>query len=154
MHQKDLIRSAWMSAGLYDEDDPKLRQFLDQLDDPQQCWAGMTRLLRRSFAAYKNKVIAPILADGDAFTRLAVIRALADSDDEAPLIERFVSTSDPVRDEVELMAIAERAVPRFDKALRRKRHLTAAVLGVLAARPQPPRRPRRKSRADAVAPSA
>lgn len=156
MHQKQLVRDAWRSAGLYDDGDERLRQFLDRLDEPHMCWPEMTRLLRRSFAEYKARVVAPLLAQGDTLTRLVVLRALADADDdEARLVERFVSASDAARDEVELLAIAERAAPRFDKALRRKRSLTAPVLGVLARRPPlPARRSRAKAaRAGAALPA-
>jgi len=158
MHQKALIREAWASAGLYDEDDPKLQQFLAQLDDPNQCWAGMARLLRRDFAAYKDRVVPPILAQGDTLTRIMVARAIADTEDEAPLLETYIAASDPVRDEVVLRAVAERNVPRFNKALKRRRNLTPSVRATLA-RTAPPvqatpqRPPRRRGARRPPAPS-
>ena len=37
MYQKDYVRSLWKAAGLYDENDAKLQQFLKLLDEPTLC---------------------------------------------------------------------------------------------------------------------
>jgi hypothetical protein len=135
MYQKDLIRDAWISAGLYDDDDPKLRQFLDLLDDPTQCWPELIQACRRDFAAYKAKVAQPILDSSDTLVHLMVIRAAAETD-ELDLLEQYISTSDPARAETELKAIALKGVPRLNDALSGKPGVTQAVRDILA--PQPP----------------
>lgn len=137
MYQKDLVRDAWKSAGLYDEDDPKLRQFLDLLEDPAQCWAELIAACRRDFAAYKARVVQPILDSGDTLVRLMVIRAASEAD-ELDLIERYISASDPAHDEAELKAIALKGVPRLSGALSGKPDLPPAVRNILAAQAPAP----------------
>ena len=65
MYQKDLVRAAWKAAGLYDDPDPRLREFLALLDDPAQCWPELIGACRRDLGDYKAKVAQPIL-DGRA----------------------------------------------------------------------------------------
>jgi hypothetical protein len=137
MYQKDLVRDAWKSAGLYEEDDPMLRQFLDLLEEPAHCWDELVAACRRDFAAYKAKVVQPILDSGDTLVRLNVIRA-ASEDDEFELLERYVAASDPALDEAELRAIALKGVPRLNGALAGKPGLSAAVRSMLAAPVQVP----------------
>jgi len=134
MYQKDLIRSIWKSAGLYDENDSKLQQFLKLLDDPNQCWKEMTDTCRRSFASYKAKLVQPILDSGDKLTHLILIRSASESnDDEMALIEGYVASSDPKRDVVELRAVALRNIPRLTDALRQKPNLAQEVRDTVAA---------------------
>ena len=134
MYQKDLIRSAWKSAGLYDENDSKLQQFLKLLDDPNQCWKEMTDACRRSFTDYKAKLVQPILDSGDKLVHLIVIRTLSESnDDEMALIERYIAASDPKRDQVELRAVALRNIPRLTDALRQKPNLAPEVRDTMKA---------------------
>ena len=133
MYQKDLIRSAWMSAGLYDENDSKLQQFLKLLDDPTQCWTEMTETCRRSYAAYKTKLIQPILDSNDTLVHLMVIRAAVTNEDEMALLERYVAASDPARHAVELKAVALKNVARLSEALKQKPHLPHEVRAILAA---------------------
>ena len=130
MYQKDLVRDAWKSAGLYDEDDPKLRQFLDLLEDPVHCWAELIAACRTEFAAYKARVVQPILASGDTLVHLMVIRAASEAD-ELDLIERYITASDPAREEAELRAIALKRVPRLSDALSGKAGLTPGVRSML-----------------------
>jgi hypothetical protein len=133
MYQKDLIRSAWKSAGLYDENDSKLQQFLKMLDDPTQCWNELTDACRRSYAAYKAKLVQPIMGTSDKLVHLNVIRTTIESnDDEMGLLEQYIASSDPVRDQVELKAIALKNVPRLNEALNKKPNLTQDVRGALA----------------------
>jgi len=134
MYQKDLIRNVWKSAGLYDENDSKLQQFLKLLDDPNQCWKEMTDTCRRSFASYKAKLVQPILDSGDKLTHLILIRSASESnDDEMALIEGYVASSDPKRDVVELRAVALRNIPRLTDALRQKPNLAQEVRDTVAA---------------------
>ncbi len=135
MHQKDLIRNAWKAAGLYDEKDSRLMQFLKLLDEPAQCWPGMIDACRRNYAAYKAKVVQPILGTADKLVHLSLIRAaLPTSDDEIELLQSYVTSSDPVRDEIELKAIALKNVPALNEALRKKANLTPEVRAVVARR--------------------
>jgi len=142
MYQKDLIRSVWKSAGLYDENDSKLQQFLKLLEDPNQCWKEMTDTCRRSFASYKAKLVQPILDSGDKLTHLVLIRSVSEAnDDEMALIEGYVAKSDPKRDHVELRAVALRNIPRLTAALKQKPHLSKEVrdtMTALAAAAAPP----------------
>jgi hypothetical protein len=132
MYQKDLIRSLWNAAGLYGENDAKLLQFLNLLEDPTQCWASMIDTCRRSYAAYKTKVAQPILASSDKLVHLAVIRAVSTSEnDEVELLEQYIKQSDPVRDETELKAIALKSVDALNVALKGKVNLTPAVAAML-----------------------
>jgi hypothetical protein len=134
MYQKDLVKSAWKSAGIYDENDSKLQQFLKMLDDPTQCWAELTDACRRSFAAYKAKLVQPIWNSNDKLVRLTVIRTAAPAlEDEMALLEGYIAASDPVRDHVELKAIALKNVPRLSAALMRKPNLTQEIRSTLAA---------------------
>jgi hypothetical protein len=132
MHQKDLVRGVWKSAHLYEEHDPKLQLFLKMLDDPAQCWSELTDACRRSFAAYKVKVVAPILASGDKLVHLMVIRSASEAyADEMALLEQYIASSDPARDDVELMAIALKRIPRLNEALKRKPNLPDDVIALL-----------------------
>lgn len=143
MHQKDVVRSAWKSADLYEEEDPKLQQFLELLDDPTQCWSELVDACRRSFAAYKAKVAQPILASSDKLVHLMLIRSTYEAyDDEMALLERYIASSDPLRDELELKAIALKRIPRLHEALKRKpnlpQHLRAMIASESPAANQPP----------------
>jgi len=151
MYQKDLVRNAWKSAGLYDENDPKLQQFLQLLDDPAQCWSELIETCRRNYAAYKAKLVQPILDSRDRLVHLMVIRA-ADGADELALLEQYISGSDPTRDEVELKTIALKNVPRLNRALAKKPDLTQAVSDALA--PPAARRAGRKPTPATPAPAA
>jgi hypothetical protein len=134
MYQKDLIRNAWKAAGLYDENDSKLQQFLQMLDDPTQCWKELTDACRRSYAAYKAKLVQPIAGTGDKLVHLLLIRTAAESnDDEMVLLEQYIASSDPVRDQVELKAVALKNIPRLNEALAKKPNLTQEVRGAIAA---------------------
>jgi hypothetical protein len=126
MYQKDLVRDAWKTAGLYDENDAKLQQFLQLLDDPAQCWSELIVTCRRNFADYKAKLVQPIMSSSDTLVHLMVIRA-ADGADELALLEQYISGSDPTRDEVELKTIAVKNVPRLNRALAKKPDLTKPV---------------------------
>ena len=142
MYQKDFIRNLWKSAGLYDENDSQLQQFLKSLDDPNQCWKEMTNVCRRNFAPYKAKLAQPILDSDDKLVHLNLIRIASETnDDEMVLIERYVDSSDPKRDQVELRAVALRNIPRLTDALRKKPNLTHEVrktIASLAAAATPP----------------
>jgi hypothetical protein len=126
MYQKALIRDAWKSAGLYDDDDPRLRQFLDLLDDPAYCWPELIAACRQDYVPYKARVAQPILDSDDTLVHLMVIRAAVETD-ELDLLEQYVSASDPARDAAELRAIALKGVPRLNSALIRKPDLPVAV---------------------------
>jgi hypothetical protein len=144
MYQKDLIRSVWKSAGLYDEKDSKLQQFLKLLDDPNQCWKEMTDTCRRSFASYKAKLVQPILDSADKLSHLILIRSASESnDDEMALIKGYIASSDPKRDQTELRAVALRNIPHLTSALMQKPNLTQEVRDTIAALapPTPPPAP-------------
>jgi len=151
MYQRDLVRDAWKSAGLYDESDPKLQQFLALLDDPTQCWEELTQACRRNYADYKAKIVQPILDSSDTLVHLMVIRA-ATGDDELALLKQYISKSDPVQDETELKAIALKNDPRLNKALTKKPNLTQAVRDTIVSqatrtpRPKPQKRKTTKPR--------
>ncbi len=144
MYQKDLIRNAWKSAGLYDENDAKLQQFLQLLDDPAQCWSELIATCRQSYADYKAKLVPPIMETPDTMVHLILIRAV-DGPDELALLEQYISATDPARDEVELKTIALKNVPRLNRALAKKPGLTQPVTDAMAAR-SPARRVARRSR--------
>jgi hypothetical protein len=144
MYQKDLVRNAWKSAGLYDQNDAKLQQFLQLLDDPAQCWSELIVTCRRNFADYKAKLVQPLMDSSDTLVHLMVIRA-ADGADELALLEQYISGSDPTRDEVELKTIALKNVPRLNRALAKKPNLTKPVSDALAS-PSATRRTARRPR--------
>jgi hypothetical protein len=132
MHQKEAVRRAWSEAGLYDDPDPKLQQFLRLLDDPEQCWSEMAQICRHSFAEYKTRLVQPVLNCGDPLVRLLMIRTLADADDEAPLLESFIAASDPLQHRTELTAIAQRNSGGLNRTLTQKRGLPDEVRAILA----------------------
>jgi hypothetical protein len=135
MYQKDVVRSAWKAAGFYDENDSKLAQFMKLLDDPTQCWPEMIDTARRSYADYKLKLAKAILAGNDKLTHLALIRAaLPGAEDEIAVLKDYVASSDPVRDETELKAIALKNVSELNDSLKAKPNLTPAVSAMLAKR--------------------
>ena len=135
MYQKDLIRGAWKAAGLFDANDSKLTEFLKLLDDPTQCWAEMIDACRRNYTVYKAKLAQPIVATGDKLVRLALIRAALPSNaDEMNLLQEYIASSDAVRDETELKAIALKNNSALNRALKKKVGLTAAVGAILATR--------------------
>jgi hypothetical protein len=153
VYQKDLIRNAWKAAGLYDENDSKLQQFLLLLDDPTQCWTQLIQTCRRDFADYKAKVTQPILDTNDTLVHLMVIRA-ATSADELALLEQYITTSDPVRHGTELKAIALKRVRRLNKALAKKPGLTEPVREALASPATAAGRAPQKDPSAAPAPAA
>ncbi|MGB6986735.1 MAG: hypothetical protein WBD74_12245, partial [Candidatus Aquilonibacter sp.] len=128
MHQKDVVRSAWKAAGFYDENDSKLAQFIKALDDPTQCWPEMIDSVRRNYADYKGRLARAILASNDKLVHLAIIRAaLPGAADEMSVLKEYIASSDPVRDETELKAIALKNVPDLNKSLKAKKNLPSAV---------------------------
>jgi hypothetical protein len=63
-----------------------------------------------------------------------LIRTAAESnDDEMVLLEQYIASSDPVRDQVELKAVALKNIPRLNEALAKKPNLTQEVRGAIAA---------------------
>ena len=133
MHQKDLIRKIWKTAGLYDEPDAKLQQFLHLLDEPARCWPELIDTCRRSYAAYKAKVTQPLLDSGDTLVRLVLIRAANPAeDDEVALLQHFIETGDPARTEIELRAIALKDVSALSNALLKKPDLPRSVKAIVA----------------------
>jgi hypothetical protein len=133
MHQKDAVRSAWKSAGFYDDNDSKLAQFMTLLDDPTQCWPEMIDTARRNYTEYKSKLAKAILATNDKLIHLALIRAASSrADDEIAVLKDYIASSDPVRDETELKAIALKNVAALNKSLKAKANLTPAVAAMLA----------------------
>jgi hypothetical protein len=134
MYQKDYVRSVWKAAGLYDENDAKLQQFLKLLDEPTLCWAEMVDTCRRSFASYKARLVQPILNSGDKLVRLTLIRAAVPSnEDEMALLEQHIAAADPVRDHLEFKAIALKNVPRLNEALKKNPKLTPELRATMAA---------------------
>lgn len=134
MYQKDLVRTAWKSAGLYDENDAKLQQFLAMLDDPTKCWTEMTDAARSSFATYKSRLAQPIMDTGDKLVRLMLIRGAVDTHaDEIALLEKYIVSSDPATDAIELKAIALKNVPKLNRALARKKNLPQDILSTVMA---------------------
>ncbi|HTV91915.1 MAG TPA: hypothetical protein VMG98_04275 [Verrucomicrobiae bacterium] len=135
MHQKDAVRSAWKAAGFYDENDLKLAQFMTLLDDPTQCWPEMIDTVRRNYAEYKTRLAKAILGSNDKLVHLAIIRAaLPGADDEMSVLKDYIVSSDPVRDETELKAIALKNVKDLNKSLSAKTNLTPAVSAMLVKR--------------------
>ncbi len=134
MYQKDFIRTAWKSAGLYDENDAKLQQFLRMLDDPTKCWTEMTDAARSSFAVYKGRLFQPIMDTGDKLVRLMLIRSAVDTyPDEIALLENYIAASDPATDAIELKAIALKNVPKLNRALAKKKNLPPDILSTVLA---------------------
>jgi hypothetical protein len=133
MHQKDAVRNAWKAAGFYDDNDSKLGQFMKLLDDPTQCWPEMIDNVRRNYVDYKAKLAKAILASNDKLIHLAIIRAaLPGADDEMSVLKDYIASSDPIRDEAELKAIALKNVAALNKSLRAKKNLPPAVTAMLA----------------------
>lgn len=130
MHQKDFVRAAWTTAGLYDEQDAKLHQFLVRLEDPTQCWPELIGVCRTEYSSYKARLAQPILDAKDALAHLALIRA-ASEPDELQLLEGYVAASDPASDETELKAIALKNVAALNRALAEKADLPASVQAIL-----------------------
>jgi hypothetical protein len=130
MHQKDFVRAAWTAAGLYDEQDAKLQQFLVRLEDPTQCWPELIGVCRREYSSYKARLAQPILDAKDALVHLALIRA-ASEPDELALLEKYVAASDPASDETELKAIALKNVAALNRALAERADLPASVQAIL-----------------------
>jgi hypothetical protein len=135
MHQKDAVRNAWKAAGFYDDNDSKLEQFMKLLDDPTLCWPEMIDAVRRNYTDYKARLAKAILASNDKLVHLAIIRAaLPSADDEMSVLKDYIASSDPIRDETELKAIALKNVEGLDESLRAKANLTPAVSAMLATR--------------------
>jgi hypothetical protein len=75
MYQKDLIRRAWEEAGLYRRRDPKLRRFLERLDQPGDCWPELVEAATTEYRDYLETLARPLWETGDALVRLNLIRA-------------------------------------------------------------------------------
>lgn len=133
MHQKDAVRSAWKTAGFFDDKDAKLAQFMKMLDDPTQCWPELIDACRRNYTEYKGKLAKAILASNDKLIHLAIIRAaMPGADDEMSVLKDYIASSDPARDETELKAIALKNISELNKSLKSKSNLTPAVTTLLA----------------------
>ena len=80
-------------------------------------------------------VIAPLMATGDKLLRLSLIRAaLPAAEDEMTMLKDYIGKSDPVREEVELKAIALKNVAVLNRSLKTKANLTTSVSALIAKR--------------------
>jgi hypothetical protein len=123
MHQKDLVKQAWESAGLYSRRDAKLQQFLKHVDEsPTACWPELIDLCRTRYPEYLEQLVTPIWNTGDRLLRLNLIRAIdLERQDEQALFTKLVRQSDLQHDEPELRAIIQVANrPVLDRMMRRR----------------------------------
>src|SRR5437588_13075947 len=93
---RPIVQRAWLEAGLYGSNDPKLQSFLQHFERTlHACWPDLWPLVRESYAEYKEQLLTPIWDTGEKMLRLGVILALApDHSDEVQLFQRLAQRRD------------------------------------------------------------
>ncbi len=88
---RPIVQRAWVEAGLYDSNDPKLQGFLQHFERTlHACWPDLWPLVRESYSEYKEQLLTPIWDTGQKMLRLGVILALAsDRSDELEIFRRL-----------------------------------------------------------------
>src|SRR2546427_3788579 len=107
MHQKELVKQAWVEAGLYRGRDVKLAAFLEYFDRASMdCWPEVVKELREHYPELKERLVIPIWNTQDKLLRLNVIRAIDfERKDEADLLQKLVRRTDAATDTPELHAV-------------------------------------------------
>lgn len=120
MHQKDLVRQTWESAGLYSSEDSKLQEFLKFFDNtPTACWPEVVEMVRNQYSEYLEKLVLPLWKSGDKLLRLNLIRAAnLDHEKEKQILTELVGQCDLQQDKPELRAAIEKdSQPAIDLVL-------------------------------------
>jgi hypothetical protein len=96
MQDRDIVKHAWLEAGLYDSPDPRLQSFLRHFERSLDgCWPDLWPLIRERYAEHKERLLTPLWDTGEKTLRLGVILALSpDRADELVLFERLVRRPD------------------------------------------------------------
>jgi hypothetical protein len=102
-----IVKQAWLEAGLYDSNDPKLQSFLQHFERTiHGCWPDLWPLVRESYAEYKQQLLTPIWDTGEKMLRLGVILALApDHSDEVQIFQRIAQRPDTRGKDWEMRAL-------------------------------------------------
>ncbi len=97
MQDRDIVKQAWLEAGLYDSPDPALQDFLQHFERSLHgCWPDLWPLVRERYTQYKEQLLTPIWDTGEKMLRLGIILALApDRADELELFQRLARRPDP-----------------------------------------------------------
>jgi hypothetical protein len=122
MYQKALIQLAWARAGLNNTDDPKLAEFIKQVNQAQgDCWAQLAQKVRERYPEYKERLVMPIWQTGDPLLRLNLVRVLdINIDDERGILINLISGSDPRHDAPALRAASAVNHPDVLEAVARR----------------------------------
>ncbi|GHO83205.1 hypothetical protein [Dictyobacter formicarum] len=93
---RQMVRQAWLEAGLYNLNDPRLQSFLQHFEHTiHGCWPDLCPLVRERYAEYKEQLLTPIWDTGQKMLRLSVIQSLApDHNDELEIFQRIIQRPD------------------------------------------------------------
>lgn len=107
MHQKTLVKQAWLDAGLYRSTDPKLAAFLKHVEEAvTDCWLELLQEVREHYPECKEQIVTPIWDTGNKFLRLHIIRAAdPESEEDVAIFRRLVQGPNTHGDDVELHAL-------------------------------------------------
>lgn len=96
MQDRDIVKHAWLEAGLYDSPDSGLQNFLQHFERSLYgCWPNLWPLVRERYAEYKEQLLTPVWDTGEKTLRLGVILALhPDRPDELELFLRLAQRPD------------------------------------------------------------
>ena len=113
MHQRETAKAAWTAAGVYQNADARLRQFLTAFEQcPADCWPALTGQVRDAYPRYKKRLASALWASGDKLLRLNLIRSLDPSrPDELNLMKTYLRSCDPATDIPEIGAFFESGHP-------------------------------------------
>ncbi len=156
MHQRETAKAAWTAAGVYQNADARLRQFLTAFEQcPADCWPALTGQVRDAYPRYKKRLASALWASGDKLLRLNLIRSLDPSrPDELNLMKTYLRSCDPATDIPEIGAFFESGHPAVVAQLAKIPALPAglrqAIDAELSRHPRPAR-PARSARARTAA---
>ena len=107
MHERNLVKQAWLEADLYGSNDSKLASFLQHFEGAKlHCWRELVQAIREHYPECKEQLITPIWDTGDKLLRLHVIRAAdPECDEDVVIFQKLVQRSRPQKDDTELQAL-------------------------------------------------
>ena len=129
MYLRDLVKSLWAQAGLYERKDAKLQSFLKAVDTfPLECWDDFGARFRSEYYDLFDQLIPPLAASSDRLLHVLLIR-MADlkQPKEMKLAVDFVQRADPAADRAELNALLHRKDSKIDAAFRKRSALVPVI---------------------------
>src|SRR2546421_85506 len=107
MHERNLVKQAWLEAGLHGNDDSKLAGVLQHFEEAKlDCWRELVQTVRGDYPECKEQLITPIRDTGDKLLRLHVIRAFdPECEGDVAIFQKLVQRPNTRGDDWELEAL-------------------------------------------------